>query len=430
MKLKKYTLSVLILFLFPAFLAAQSDQLQREIRIAEGILSELFSENLQGESPFIALTGNRVTSDYIPGYGVHFVIGDRLLSGNVRVSGRMEVVRTDGDRRIIEMRNTDENGSEPDITQESIEQKIHEYLVQYAPLIQSLPEDEYIRITTGPRAQLNQVFISLTVGEREFDFPKMTKWVSVRDLQQLRSGRITEQQFLNRVQTADLSDVSETRDYNIFNSILESSVRSGDFEHLRVRRGAPYIYLPGLGVQFNLNVSSPGSGILSFIRATGDNPDMDMDLNFDINIDKDIRTPRPAGDLSINADELDSIRREIKISREEIDSIRATAVQSMDSLKVVLEDLSVSIGDLFTGNRERPDPEDLDREKNLLYNEIKRTIKEYGTTLSSLPDGEMLIISIHWSGRNTDLPQRTYLRIRKSDITSSSEPVIQEIPER
>ena len=273
---------------------------------------------------------------------------------------------------------------------------------------------------------MSQIHIALSIGGRSYDFPKITKWVSGSNLQQFRSGRITEQQFLNRVQSADLSEVSEARDYNIFNSILESSVRSADFEHLRVRKGAPYIYLPGFGVQFNLNASSPGSGISSFIRTAANDPD----VNLDFVIDRDIRLNRPAGESSVNSDELDSIRREIEISRQDIDSIRVSAEQSMDSLKVLLDDLSVSISDLFTGNRERPDPEVLDREKNLLYKEIKRTITEYGTTLSSLPNDEMLIISIHWADRDANLPQRTYLRIRKSDIMSSTEPVIQEIPRR
>tara|TARA_R100001143_G_C3360693_1_gene135341 strand:- start:11449 stop:12723 length:1275 start_codon:yes stop_codon:yes gene_type:complete len=424
MKFKKYTFVILILCFFPTLLVAQSEQLQREIRIAEGILNELFSENLQGEAPFISLTGNRITSDYIPGYGVHFVIGDRLLSSNIRVSGRMEVVRTDRDRRVIEMRDRDGDDSDSKITQESIEEKIHEYLIDYAPLMQSLPENEYIRVTTGPRAQLNQVFVSLTVGERSFDFPKITKWASVRDLQQLRTGQISEQQFLNRVQSADLSEISETREYNIFNSILKSSVSSADFEYLRVRDGAPYIYLPGLGVQFNLNVRSPGSGILSFIGSAANAPDMDFDFNFDM----DIQSPASIAEASVNGDKLDSIRREMAISREEIDSIRVSAERSMDSLKVVLDDFSVSFGELFNEN-EAPDPEELEREKELLYDEIVRTMKEYGSTLSSLPDNEMLIISVHWSGRNTELPQRTYLRIRKSDL-SSSEPFIQEISRR
>ena len=426
MDFKKFTYPILTLFLFPALLAAQSEQLQREIRISEGILSELFSENLQGEAPFIALTGNRVTSDYIPGYGVHFVIGDRLLGGNISITGRMEVVRAEGSRSVIEMRKRDDDDSTPEITRESIEEKMNEYLTLYAPLIQSLPENEYIRVSTGLRAQMSQIHIALSIGGRSYDFPKITKWVSGSNLQQFRSGHITEQQFLNRVQSADLSEVSEARDYNIFNSILESSVRSADFEHLRVRKGAPYIYLPGFGVQFNLNASSPGSGISSFIRTAANDPD----VNLDFVIDRDIRLNRPAGESSVNSDELDSIRREIEISRQDIDSIRVSAEQSMDSLKVLLDDLSVSISDLFTGNRERPDPEVLDREKNLLYKEIKRTITEYGTTLSSLPNDEMLIISIHWADRDANLPQRTYLRIRKSDIMSSTEPVIQEIPRR
>lgn len=419
MKFKKFALTMLILFLFPAFLAAQSEQLQRQIRIAEGILNELFSENMKGESPFISLSGNRITSDYIPGYGVHFVIGDRLLSNNIRISGRMEVIRADGDRNVIEMRDRDSEDSDSGTTQVDIEAKIHEYLVDYAPLIQTLPEDEYIRITTGPRAQLNQVFVSLTVGERSFDFPKITKWALSRDLQQLRTGQISEQQFLNRVQSADLSEISETREYNIFNSILESSVRSADFEHLRVRKGAPYIYLPGLGVQFNLNVSSPGSQVMAFFNSLVERP----------NIDIDVQSIGSSGTFNVSSEELDSMVMEIESRRQDMDSIRVTAEQSIDSLKVALKDLSGSISDVFNVERELPDPEILDNEKELLYSEINRTVKEYGTTLSSLPDDEMLIISIHWSGRNTGLPQRTYLRIRKSDV-ASAEPFIQEISRR
>lgn len=419
MDFKKYSYPLLILILFPVLLAAQSDQLQREIRIAEGILSELFSENMESESPFIAVTGNRITSEYIPGYGVHFVIGDHLLASNIRLSGRIAVTRTEGGRSVIEMKKSDDDESEPEPTRESIEEKLNEYLTQYAPLMQSLPENESIRLSTGLRAQINQAFISLSIGERSYGFPKLTKWVSGRDLQQLRTDRISEQQFLSRVQSADLSEATEARDYNIFNSILESSVRSANFEHLRVRTGTPYIYLPGFGVQFNINVSSPGSGIFSFVRSSGSEPEM----NLEFKIDGDIRSYGTAGESSNTSNDLASIRNK------EIDSIRISAEQSLDSLRIALDDLSISVREIFTGSREEPNPEELENEKSLLYDEIKRTITEYGSTLSSLPDDEMLIISIHWSGRNTGLPQRTYLRIRKSDV-ASAEPFIQEISRR
>jgi len=71
--------------------------------------------------------------------------------------------------------------------------------------------------------------------------------------------------------------------------------------------------------------------------------------------------------------------------------------------------------------------EEILEEIDKLHAELKQTVMEYGPTLRSLPNDEMLIITLNWSGRHTALPQRSELRIRKSDLLDGAEPEIQVI---
>jgi len=420
MKLKLILL--IALFLFPVHTQAQSEQLQREIRIAEGILQELFQENLRGESPFIAFTSNRVTSDYIPGYGVHFILGNSLWTNNLnpaRINEIRIVQSTENRRASVAVRNDDQdaNSEAEEVTVEELEKRMKEYFTQYASLLRNLPENEHIRLSTGLRSPATNIFISLDQGSRNIDFPMITKWVSKNDLLEFENGRISEDRFIQRIQYADLSEVTEKRDFNIFKSILDTSVQEADFKQLRIRSASSYTYLPGFGVQFNLNANTRGSGPLGLVFSPGSPSDIDMDVRFDMQ-------------GNITSGDREAFRREM-------DSIRNESRKALDSLKVAVEDVAISLRDAavsfrsaYTMDREPIDPELVRNDKKLLYDEVTWAIRDYGSTLSSLPDDEFIIVSVNWSARDSTLPERTYIRLKKSELSTDNLPDIQEIARR
>jgi len=403
---------LIILMLLPCFAFAQSEQLQREIRIAEGILQELFADQPGSEHPFVGTRSSRVSSDYIPGYGVHFQIGDNPLAQAVRVSREIRVIQRDGNH--TNARTEQDSGNDSELIREAIEQKMTEYFTQYAPLLQNLPDEEFVRLSTGVTSRQGNVIISLSGENRSHPLPKITKWVQKRELNRFREGSITEQQLIQRIQTADLSETEEKRDFNIFKTILDTAANNTGLEYLRFR-SSPYTYLPGFGVQFHLNASSRGAFILGMDFETP----VIRDFNFDFDTTKN---PDMAIDIQKNLAGHGSERFTINV-----DSLRWVAGRSLDSLRVAMDDMAISLRNIFPEERKQPEDGELTREKEKLYNEFLQTITEYGSTLSSLPDNEFLIVAITWPSRSTELPQKTYIRIKMRDLAAGRTPEIQEI---
>lgn len=411
MKLK--TLLLIVLFIIPSLIQAQSEQLQREIRIAEGILQELFQENLKNEFPFIAFSSNRITSDYIPGYGVHFMLGNSLGTTSVTVAPSIQIVQSGNNRTVVRgVDNVDQNseGEDDRLTIDELEMRMTEYFTQYASLLRNLPDNEQIRLSTGLNSQISRVFITIDQGNRNFNFPRITKWVSKSDVLAFESGRINESQFTQRIQSADLTEVSDQRDFNIFKSILSTSLQETGFEKLNIRSASSYTYLPGFGIQFNVNAGTRGGPFNAFFSNIAGASDMDFNVNVDVrgNIESEDR----------------------ETMRKELDSIRLESRRTLDSLEVAIADfaeVAVSFRDAFIEEREPIDPEILENDKELLYDEIERAIRDYGNTLSSLPDDEFIIVAVNWSTRESTLPERTYIRLKKNELSSRNALEIQEV---
>lgn len=443
MKLK--ALLLIALYLLPALIQAQNEQLQREIRIAEGILQELFQENLDDKHPFMVFRGNQITSDYIPGYGVHFILGNNLWAGHLSPSRAVHMVRSGNNSTVVRTAGDDDqnsNGDVEEVTVEELEMKMTEYFTQYAPLLKNLPENEHIRLSTGLNSQITGFTISVGQGDRNIEFPKITKWVSMSDVMEFQSGKMSESQFTQQIKSADLSEVSEKRDFNIFQSILTTSMQEADFEQLRVRSASSYTYLPGFGIQFNINANTRGSGPLrAILSKIGEAPNIDFDVSVEVQENME-RAQREARRLDIDSVRLESRRAldslqfavanaQVSLQtalNQELDSERLESRRILDSLQYDLEGAQISLRAAFTGDREPIDPELLESDKELLYNEIERAIIDYGNTLSSLPDDEFIIVSVNWSSRESTLPERTYIRLKKNQLPRGDALEVQEIP--
>jgi len=195
----KFSLCTLLLIISTGTLLAQSsDTVDREIRIAEGILAELFD----AKQPGFTLRGANVrgvTGEYIPGYGVHFKIGSNIHPQTMRViiRGHAQIERDD------------EQDPAPSAEENRafVEERFMEYFKTYASLLRGIPEDEVIRLTFGDNTTDRTIFTYPQRPQRQRDIiPAMTAWASVSDIKAYSDGNLSDEEFENQIQIKDLSE--------------------------------------------------------------------------------------------------------------------------------------------------------------------------------------------------------------------------------
>ena len=402
---------------------AQNDALQREINIAESILNEIFTSDDQPDFPLFGFRSGHITTDYIPGYGVHFSVGENISARSIKISGTF---------RVESNSVRDQNGENRSVTADAVEEKIMEYITDYASAIQNLPNDESVRISYGLRSGTNRVISVLTNLEGyTADIPKMTFVLNGADLKRHRDGQISDDQLISRVQKTDLSEIEEKRDLNIFASVLESSLNSTDTEHLRVNQKPNYEYLPGLGVHYHVNVSMKSSfnfsGLMDWARKIDslDFDDIDIQIDFEdlsseSNSDSTFIFNMPdSGRFEFNMDSLNINSEQFK---ERIDKIRQHSDEMRERSEQVRSEIEIRMNQQNSVDL----TDDVDKIKSV----IAESIHDYGSTLKSLQNGELLRITLNWRGQNDTMPEQTKIRISKSDLMNGNDPVMEDLSRR
>ncbi|TVR31299.1 MAG: hypothetical protein EA390_06625 [Balneolaceae bacterium] len=421
--LLKLILFLIALLFFNQLLYAQSDQLDRDIRIAERILEEIFTpEPSSGERQVVLPFSRGVESEYIPGVGIHFKVG-QARTPRIRISGGRQA----GD---------DENKTS-EVTIETVENRMMEYFTQYAGQLRGLPDNEQVRVTfgektTGPR----MVFFSAS-GEQQHQLPRLTMWVTKAEINRFADGNLSESQFRNRISKHEITDSQDKRDLIIFASVLETSINSTDSKHLKVNRKPTYEYLPALGAHFHVNVSSGVGFSLANIRGMARQIDsLDLD-DVDIRIDLGDISANIPPEFNFQSPQIEFRNDSLRIAlRAMSDSLRVHANELSGHIEVIREQAEAAqrqgqeIQRQIAFSFAERDTVDLTEDAAKLMVELKAAIKDYGSTLSSLGDNELLMITVNWSGRNPTLPERTHIRISKEDLFFGREPFVEEIKRR
>jgi hypothetical protein len=405
MKNQLYILSfIFFTTLFSGSLFAQSaDRFDRDIRIAEGIIEEIFEADATSTA-FGSRHIRDVTGRYIPGYGIHFRVGANFTPSII------EVVLQD--QAEIRINGTLEQEELQNLGREFIEQRFMEYLKNYAPLFKNLPDEEVIRLTIGQHNNGTSFFMLRTgVDNSRQTIANITAWAKASDIRAYDSRSIDDKEFESRVEMIDLGERETERDQTVFASILQTSLEEVS-DSLRVRRSPPVEYLPGLGVSFNVNAS----------LRTG----MRFDFG-DIQINElKIETDSLSVDFSNILDEINF--DEVSRIAERIDSLFSPEARGLrlDSTRKSLREIREAVDKLHDPLTE----EEVRELVNRFHIALKQTVQDYGPTLRSLADDEMLMITINWGGRHSALPARTELRIQKSDFLTGVEPVLEEVARR
>ena len=405
----------LIVLLSTGTAMAQTDQLERDIRIAERIIEEIFAADM-GEHQMLAARTGTVQGEYIKGVGVHFSIGhQRLIRFSEGAEGRINSGWQEMDLKIL----TD---------------RAVEYLTGYGTQLRGLQENEQIRITYGAASQDAPFIIIRQQGRSQRAVqPQFSAWIRAGELNEVLNRGGAAEDVQAKLSVIDLYEIADKRDFEIFASVLETALNRTDLENLSSIREPGYQYHPGLGVHYQINVRSRSGFSLNSVIARIDEMDLD---DVRINIDLGDITDQLGSDIRVNTPsvriERDSVRVDLErfsdSIKQNLNGVRAQiAVLGRDS---VSSDMGAMIGRRLEFNFAANDTIDLSVDAAKMIDELTSVLKDYAGTLSSLKDDEIVMITINWPVRNQSLPAKTRIRATKEDLFFGREPLIEEVSRR
>ncbi|MDR9419268.1 hypothetical protein [Gracilimonas sp.] len=280
--LSRFILIGLITLLLSSLSFAQdfdTSRMNRDIKIMENVLGELFkieseSKKQKSDAPgevrirsisnnfavsSLGSRGNQVSGNYIPGYGIIFKV-PYLLSTNI---SSISVVKNEGEQSISFYYDSDENSGDNQVTEETVVQRITNFLKDYAPTIGQLADDEQVTIVYGEKKDSSPtVRIFNLSGEKEEEteidpIPVITVSAKASDLTSLRSGRLSSDNFEDRLLISKKDGNEKERlDLEVMANILETAFEDGDETgfHLVNSNSLSYVTIDGFGVHYTLDM--------------------------------------------------------------------------------------------------------------------------------------------------------------------------------
>lgn len=377
----KYLKNILILLLFTALLIptvrAQNTvdirRMQRDIKIMESILEELFKTRWEakGSNVSIASSGNlffRSSKDirgtYLPDYGVIFTIpasspGILALGDGSNEEGYSYSFRYS------------DTSTRKEINQENVTERIKEFLREYGSTIGQLDADDKIMVIYNTRAQssASAIFIGKNDNVKRQNIPTISVVAKKSDLESYRSGKINATELGSRysVSTAG-EDEKERLDLKVMANIFETALKEQDEKAFRIRGSVSHLYLDNFGALFFFDARYASASRTFFFN-------MPEIARFEIS-DEEKRAQVEVE--SVLEDELSESRQKQKETKEEIK-------KSYDE---------------FVAN-------------------LKEYLVDYGRTLSSVTSNQFILLSATVSSTIDEVPERVDLQIKKSvlDLT-------------
>ncbi len=365
--MKQITATALMALVLTSLAFAQdfdTNRMNRDIKIMENILGEMFKTQIissegtarvqvSGYAFFGGSSSSNVKGTYIPGYGVIFMIPS---------SSRSYVVSSrNSDAKVIFQYSSDGDNSDKSIDKESITNRISEFLQDYASTMGQLKPDESILVIYGSANSSNRINALTIRAAREAgddnDQPEPLPVISVSakksDLDAYRSGSLNSDAFQNRLSVSESED-KQRLDLKVLGNIFSTALGDGDGNqfHLINSNSLSYMYLENFGALYSLNLHR-GHGLGS----------LRSNVFFNSNRDND--------------DEIEEMRVDLE-------------------------------------ERERKMNDILEQEYDVLITKTKEFIIDYGRTLSSLKDGQFLMVSLNISDSNDIVPERVDFQIKRS----------------
>ena len=264
-----------------------SNRMNRDIKIMESILNELFKieaktntasgsnsalqvRSMSGNLAFSSFnrSSNQVSGNYIPGYGIIFKV-PYLISSNI---SSISVVKNEEKPNITFYYDSNENSGDNQVSEETVINRIKDFLKDYAPTIGQLKNGEHITIVYGKRNEnLPHLRVFNISGESKAEeeveqVPVITVSAKTEDLLALKNGSLSSDNFADRLIISKQDKEEKQRlDLEVMGNILKTAFEEGDGDsfHLINTNSLSYVSIDGFGVHYTLDMHR-GHGLEAF----------------------------------------------------------------------------------------------------------------------------------------------------------------------
>jgi hypothetical protein len=364
MKRLQQTIPTLLIIILTSSLAwSQSfdaNRMNRDIKIMENILGEMFKTYSGNSSLQAVLVGEfsggsrNVRGTYLPGYGIIF----NVQTGSSYIVSQSSSGQGNSNSFYYSYSTGDSSDEGAKVDEESVKERIAEFLKDYASTIGQLKANENVMVVYGSnsRSSFPGLIYQSSNGkvertERE-TLPVISGSVTKKDLDDYRSGKINESAFSNRVKTATSQD-KELLDLKVMSNIFKTGLQEQGEESFRLSGNVNHLMLDNFGAIFNMDVSYRNSNRL-FGRVSG-------------------ITVTGAYVRSSNQSSSEDIEKE---ESEYLEKVNAAFASLKDNLKEYLVD--------------------------------------YGRTISSVKTEQFILTTVNIRGRYKDIPERIDVQLKKS----------------
>jgi hypothetical protein len=371
--------TVLLLIINLQSAVAQPDidtnRMNRDINIMENVLQELFKTEIKGSGDNLRIhsigesrLGNReIGGTYVPGYGVIFNIS----------SGVHPLILFQADDNTFSYSFQYGNDDGKKVTQETITNRIIEFLRDYGSTIGQISDDHQVMVIYKANLPHRQVALFRSSGEesktKQKEIPTISVVANAGDLKAYRSGDINDKQLRNRLDITSVdASANQEKDLKVMAGILETAFENSDEESFEVRGPVKFLKLDNFGT------------IFSFDARYGQ---------------------RNVWDFSILNKEMEKLRKNLSNLE---DSVKIDKVE----IKKTLDNTNLA--------------KQKDRNKKLLkaydtfLNDLKFTLADYGRTLRSVEENQQILVTVNLLSRHEDIPERIELQVQKSALENNS----------
>lgn len=423
-------LTTLLIFQSLSGFAQNNDRMQQDLRISQGILSELLKSNTDNSRFVFRGQDSDVKSSYIPGYGVIFELSN---SSFVFEAAEIETINIRGTENgedevhvTVNGSNSADNAKEQSTALDAQKAKVMDYFKNYADLLGQLRSDEKITVIVR-RGSVFQFFApplppTPPNPNRTAQSSTVQGWSSNQssgfimsakrsDIAGFKAGNLTEVQFQDRVSTTDIQRESPT-ELRIFERILETGLSSDVNPTFSLRSGLT-----------SVNDANSGLLILGSVRGGSSNAVFFREVELDSvrevvgigGIDS-LKTSRVvirgnAVTLDRNLDTLTvGLRRaneQLERAREELARAREFQVYTMDGGV-----------EFFPGNdsaNKRTDEEML-LDLEAFIESTKDLLLDYGRTLNTVKSGQSIMLHFNLRTSSDALPDKLIFSVNKDVI--------------
>ncbi len=398
MKELKNLLSISLLsLLLGSTLFAQNvhlDRTNRDIRIMENILTELFRIPIEDESNVIEniifndFPDRGVKGTYYEGYGVIFMIPskDTFMNRTVEID----------DEKDLSKRSLDEH---------EVKDRITEFFITYASTISQLKDNERIMVVYGTLGskRLNHSKLTIVVRGNNVDnkknkhLPVITASSTMKNIRSF--NKTTDlKKARKQINFSTITDI-KLKDLKIMGNIFDTVLDNDTDNQFHIRGNVKHLMIEDFGaiLRFNTRFRADRNQLVSF----GDFNDTFLTDNVRI-MNKSVKImENKAKKMEAKIQLMLNPEDSVIIFNDFFDSDKLT--QELDSLRDIIEE-----------KKEKSQMIMQQAYEDLKLNIIE-TLVDYGRTLKSVQSDQLVITSVHiHSRRENSIPNRVDFIVKKS----------------